>query len=304
MMAVSDHFTGPYAGPGLPRAQARPQPQYLLLMLLADYWRTKEPLPSQALVRLLADFDVTEASARAAIARLTRRGHLELTRDGRRTCYRLTEKADAELAGGLRRTLAFGERRAWDGHWTVVLFSVPEDRRDVRHSLRARLRWLGFAPVHDGSWVTPNPLQAEAAALLTELAVDSAVVLTALDESPRGQLLAAWDLEAVAGVYRDFLRRFGPLRSQVAAGSLGSAQALRARTELMDEWRNFRTRDPDLPGQLLPEGWPQAAARQLFTELYNGLGPLAAVRFRQLLSESAPELMDLVRYYNTESLIG
>ena len=97
--------------------------------------------------------------------------------------------------------------------------------------------------------------------------------------------------------------RRSPLRSQVAAGSLGSAQALRARTELMDEWRNFRTRDPDLPGQLLPEGWPQAAARQLFTELYNGLGPLAAVRFRQLLSESAPELVDLVRYYDTESLI-
>src|SRR6185437_5709628 len=104
MMAVSDHFTGPYAGPGLPRAQAGPQPQYLLLMLLADYWRTKEPLPSQALVRLLADFDVTEASARAAIGRLTRRGRLELTRDGRRTCYRLTENADTELAAGLRRT--------------------------------------------------------------------------------------------------------------------------------------------------------------------------------------------------------
>ena len=302
-MAISEDFSGPYAGTDLPRAQAGPQPQYLLLVLLADYWRIREPLPSQALVRLLADFDVTEASARAAIGRLTRRGHLELTRDGRRTCYRLTESTDTELAGGLRRTLTFGERRDWDGHWTVVLFSVPEDRRDVRHSLRARLRWLGFAPLHDGSWVTPNPLQAEVTAVLAELAVDSAVVLTALDESPRGRLLSAWDLESVAGAYLEFLRHFGPLEAQVTAGSLGSAQALRARTTLMEEWRNFRTRDPDLPGQLLPEGWPQAAARQLFIGLYNGLGPLAAVRFRQLLSESAPELVDLVRHYDTENLI-
>ena len=302
-MAISDDFSGPYAGTDLPRAQAGPQPQYLLLLLLADYWRTREPLPSQALVRLLADFDVSEASARAAIGRLTRRGHLELTRDGRRTCYRLTESTDTELAGGLRRTLAFGERRYWDGRWTLVLFSVPEDRRDVRHSLRGRLRWLGFAPLHDGSWVTPNPLQAEATAVLAELAVDSAVVLTALDESPRGRLLSAWDLESVAEAYREFLRHFGPLKAQVNAGSLGSAQALRARTTLMEEWRNFRTRDPGLPGQLLPEGWPQAAARQLFIELYDGLGPLAAVRFRQMLFESAPELVDLVRHYDTESLV-
>ena len=302
-MAISDDFSGPYAGTDLPRAQAGPQPQYLLLLLLADYWRTREPLPSQALVRLLADFDVSEASARAAIGRLTRRGHLELTRDGRRTCYRLTESTDTELAGGLRRTLAFGERRDWDGRWTVVLFSVPEDRRDVRHSLRARLRWLGFAPLHDGSWVTPNPLQAEATAVLAELAVDSAVVLTALDESPRGRLLSAWDLESVAEAYLEFLRHFGPLETQVTAGSLGSAQALRARTTLMEAWRNFRTRDPGLPGELLPEGWPQAAARQLFIGLYNGLGPLAAVRFRQMLSESAPELVDLVRHYDTESLM-
>jgi phenylacetic acid degradation operon negative regulatory protein len=302
-MAVSDDFSAPYAGTDLPRAQAGPQPQYLLLVLLADYWRIREPLPSQALVRLLADFDVSEASARAAIGRLTRRGHLELTRDGRRTCYRLTERTDNELASGLQRTLTFGERRTWDGHWTVVLFSVPEDRRDVRHSLRARLRWLGFAPLHDGSWVTPNPLQAEAAAVLTELDVDSAVVLTAVDESPRGRLLAAWDLESVAADYRDFLQHFTPLETQVRAGAVGSAQALRARTELMEEWRNFRTRDPDLPGQLLPQGWPQEAARRLFTGLYDGLGPLAAVRFRQLLSETAPELVNLVRHYNTESLI-
>ncbi len=302
-MAISDDFSGPYAGTDLPRAQAGPQPQYLLLLLLADYWPTREPLPSQALVRLLADFDVSEASARAAIGRLTRRGHLELTRDGRRTCYRLTESTDTELAGGLRRTLAFGERRDWDGRWTLVLFSVPEDRRDVRHSLRGRLRWLGFAPLHDGSWVTPNPLQAEATAVLAELAVDSAVVLTALDESPRGRLLSAWDLESVAEAYLEFLCHFGPLETQVTAGSLGSAQALRARTTLMEAWRNFRTRDPGLPGELLPEGWPQAAARQLFIGLYNGLGPLAAVRFRQMLSESAPELVDLVRHYDTESLM-
>ena len=45
-VSISDDFSGPYAGTDLPRAQTGPQPQYLLLVLLADYWRIREPLPS------------------------------------------------------------------------------------------------------------------------------------------------------------------------------------------------------------------------------------------------------------------
>lgn len=287
----------------LPRSQAGPQPQRLLLTLLGDYWwRQQEPIPSAALVRLLLDFDVSEASARAAFGRLTRRGLLELTRDGRRTCYRLTERADRKLTSTLHRILTFGEHREWDGRWTIVLFSVPENRRELRHSLRTRLRWLGFAPLQDGTWVSPNPLQARAELALRELGIDSGVVLTVVEEMPQGRLLSAWDLQSVATDYQEFLRRYGPLAAPMRAGSVGSAQALRARTELMDEWSDFFYSDPDLPTQLLPAGWPQAAARALFIELYDGLGLLGAVRFRQLIGEVAPDLAALVRQYGTESL--
>ena len=49
------------------------RPPRLLLTLLGDYWwRRTEPLPSAALVALLAEFGVSDSAARAALSRLTR----------------------------------------------------------------------------------------------------------------------------------------------------------------------------------------------------------------------------------------
>ena len=37
----------------------------------------------------------------------------------------------------------------------LVAFSIPEQNRAARDSLRKQLRWLGFAPLYDGLWVSP-----------------------------------------------------------------------------------------------------------------------------------------------------
>jgi phenylacetic acid degradation operon negative regulatory protein len=84
---------------------------------------------------------------------------------------------------------------------------------------------------------------------------------------------------------------------------VGASEALVARTAVMDEWRNFPNLDPDLPPELLPQPWPRADARKVFVEVYNGLGPLAQARFRQVLAELSPELADLARFHTT-SLAG
>ena len=59
----------------MPRFQVGFPPQHLLLALLGDYWSGRsEPLPSAALVDLLAEFDVNPSGARAALSRLSIRG--------------------------------------------------------------------------------------------------------------------------------------------------------------------------------------------------------------------------------------
>ena len=292
----------------LPRMQAGAQPQHLLITLLGDYWYgRKEHLPSAALVRLLAEFGVTPVGARAALSRLARRRLLESSKVGRRTYYGLTERASAVIGEGARRIFSFGvTSKSWSGQWTVAAFSVPEEQRDLRHALRTRLRWLGFAPLYDGVWVTAGDEAAAATAVLKELEIATATVMTATvaPGSPLdGHPLSAWDLAGLRQRYLDFLDKYAPLLERIRAGEVGASEALVARTAVMDEWRNFPNLDPDLPPELLPQPWPRADARKVFVEVYNGLGPLAQARFRQVLAELSPELADLARFHTT-SLAG
>src|ERR1017187_10659003 len=142
----------------LPRTQAGSQPQHLLLTLLGDYFLDGSvPIPSASLLSLLEGFGITSAGSRAALSRLSRRGLLASSKNGRNTYYRLTPRAAALLREGAQHIFSFGAaERPWSGRWTIVAFSVPEDQRQARPVLRTRLRWLGFAPLYDGLWISPH----------------------------------------------------------------------------------------------------------------------------------------------------
>ena len=68
----------------------------------------------------------------------------------------------------------------------------------------------------------------------------------------------------------------------------------------MDEWRAFPGLDPDLPGELLPDAWPRAAARELFIASYDLLGPLAAHRVRQIIARYSRDLATKAAYHSSE----
>ena len=83
------------------------------------------------------------------------------------------------------------------------------------------------------------------------------------------------------------------------AGEITTADALVARTRVMNEWRAFPAMDPDLPYELLPPAWPRAAARDLFITCYDLLGPLAARRVRQIIARYSPELAGRAAYHSS-----
>ncbi|OAA25894.1 transcriptional regulator, PaaX family [Frankia sp. EI5c] len=288
----------------LPRVQVGAQPQHLLTTLLGDYWAgSREHIPSVVLVGLLADFGVSTVGARAALSRLSRRGLLESSRIGRNTYYGLTGQACAAIRESMNRTLTFGLRRdPWDGRWTVASFSIPEDQRDVRHAVRARLRWLGFAPLYDGMWVTPRLVGEAARRVFGELGVTASTVLITTSEARRTDPrppMAAWDLSELARTYEAFIGAYAPLLERVRGGDVQGAEALAARTAVMESWARFPSLDPDLPIDLLPGGWPRREARTVFAEIYDGLAVPAVARVRELLAAVSPELADLVRLHTT-----
>ncbi|HEX4087863.1 MAG TPA: PaaX family transcriptional regulator C-terminal domain-containing protein, partial [Trebonia sp.] len=285
----------PWTTPG-PVAQRPPR---LLLTLLGDYWwQRTESLPSAAIVGLLAEFGVSDSAARAALSRLTRNGLLVTSRSGRRTFVRLSRRAADVLDDGGRRIFSFGATPApWDGMWSLVAFSIPEEHRSARDELRKELRWLGFAPLYDGLWVCPRDHAGDVMARLKDLGISTATAfratalpaVTADDAGggadpaasadtaagPHGALVTAdiparaWDLSGLRDRYQEFTEFAGLLRDQTVAGEITTADALVARTRVMNEWRAFPAMDPDLPDELLPPAWPRAAARDLFITCYD-----------------------------------
>ena len=266
---------------------------HLLSTLLADYWLQRpEYLPSAALVALLAEFGVSTPAARAALLRLHRRGLLETVRDGRHTSYAIAPSAGEVLAEEAYRFMAFGGTgREWDGHWTLAAFPP----RDQHRELRDRLRWLGFAPLYDGVRASPRDVGSPA--------LDGGTVFRAVAVPGGRAPISAWDLDEIAAMYQDFVNEYEPLRDSVHSGGVSEAEALLARTRIIERWRSFPGRDPDLPPELLPGLWQRAVAHEIFVDVYDALGPLAAIRVRQLLEPFAPELAPLVDYHTTASLV-
>jgi phenylacetic acid degradation operon negative regulatory protein len=289
----------------LPRAQAGSSPQHLLGTLIGGYWYgQRAALPSAALVGLLGEFGVSDVSARTALSRMARRGLLDVVRTGRRNAYALTDRAAGALRRGVRRALSFGaDESPWPGRWTVATFSVAEEHRAVRHLLRTRLTWLGFAPLYDGVWVCPHDRTAAASTAMSDLGVVTATVMTAevAGDSPvEGSPIRAWDLDALRLVYDELLAEYEPVRDRLRAKEIGAAEALVVRTAFMDAWRGVPSLDPDLPAELLPPHWPRRRTRAVFIELYDGLAVLAERRVVEVVARVDPDLAGVVRSHRTD----
>lgn len=278
------------AAADLPRTRAD-EPQHLLATLLGTYAIGREPVRAGVFPRLLAEFGISPAGSRNALSRVARRGLLERDGEGRARAYRMTASAREKQARRTRQFMSFGQPTPpWDGRWTMVLFSLPENDRTARQALRTRLTRAGFRSLRDGVWGTPRDRQAEAADLVLAIAPAPAAVLraelvTASTSFPDiDRMFGLADLRAA---YELFTGSFEPVCARARTADIPAREALVIRTRLMDEWREFADTDPDLPDELLPGGWPRNRARAVFTELDAALAPLATEYLNGLLAARA-----------------
>ncbi|MBB5866761.1 phenylacetic acid degradation operon negative regulatory protein [Allocatelliglobosispora scoriae] len=291
---IEEIFPDVATGSRLPRRQEGNSAQGLAATLVADYTLpTRAWLPSAAIVTLLVESGLSSGGARTAISRLARRGVLESSRDGRYSSYRLTEDAANELSAGGAWIARFGEReRVWDGHWTLVAFSLPEELSAQRRSLRAQLRWLGFAPLYDGLWVSPDAWNPTVEQRLSAAAFGAMTVMRAAQVDFAGGTarspVDAWDIPSIARHYEEFDRRWQPVLSQVGSEDVDGPAAVRIRTQIMDGYRHIPLLDPQLPTELLPQGWPRARIRDLFVAIYDGLAEQAEHHVSAIARRAAP----------------
>lgn len=289
--------------PHLPRELGGDTAQASIVTLLGEFWPQQDPppAPSAAIVELLGRLGVTEAAVRAALSRLSRRGTLDAFKVGRTTSYRLSDDVRASIPASELLTMSFGAAdRAWDGGWTVVVFSVPEAQRERRDLLREWLRWLGFGPLRDGVWISPRAsVDFVAKSLVDVLPADGLIFRTSYLVGEI-QPDAIWPLGQLRQVYDEFLGEFRPTVYQLRGGATSPTEALRLSLRLIGRWRGFPAVDPDLPRDTLPSDWPRDESRRLFANIYDAALPLAATWVRRVVARYDPAAAASVRVLSVD----
>jgi len=263
------------------------RPGALLLDLLGDLNRTgHREMRLKALVALGETIGASGPTVRVTLARLRERGWFLVRREGRESVYRLTTVAVSALDDGGRRIFRDAPQ-PWARQWSMAIYTVPESDRQTRDELRKRLGWLGFGPLAPATWICPYPrLEEIADAAATLPAARLTLLTTCAPGLAADRALAArcWDLDALGIEYHAFVtavRARMPLYRQAAAD--GRAAALIERVRLVNEYRRLAGRDPQLPEELQPTGWPGEEARRVFGQAHSLLAASSAAHYARLL---------------------
>jgi phenylacetic acid degradation operon negative regulatory protein len=258
----------------------------LVFGLFADYLRYRGgEVRLRGLIALMDCFEVREATVRVVVTRLRREGWLYSRRDGRETTYLLTERSWQRLDEGRCRIFRRVER-PWDGLWHTVIYSVPETERALREQLRRKLQWLGFGPLAQSVWVSPHDRVGE---VRQAFAGNESVRLDLFHSRAehaahdRDIVSRSWDLSKLDQDYNRLLTYYQPRLDGYRAGQLFGREALGERMRLMYDYRSFPVRDPDLPPELLPDGWAGRAAHEVFLQAHSLLRAPAEVYVDELL---------------------
>jgi phenylacetic acid degradation operon negative regulatory protein len=220
---------------------------------------------SGSVIDVLGRAGVSAEATRSTLTRMTGRGLLRRQRSGRRMYFGLTERSARILHDGAVRLWQTGAvNRDWDGTWTLLAFSLPGERQRERHDLRASLAWAGFGPIQGGLWIAPGT--PDVSELLSEhIRVFRGHADPSTDIAE--MIAGAYDLGALAERYEDFRARWAAARLE---------DPLAAKLLLITDWLQIIRRDPRLPAEHLPAGWPAAPAQELFRALNDRLTAPAA----------------------------
>jgi phenylacetic acid degradation operon negative regulatory protein len=256
-------------GPRRPGPARGPSARAYLLLLLGDYALDQgDAAWTHTLVDALGLVGFEEKAARQALTRGAAADLLTPRRVGRRTRWHITPAGHTSMTAAKTRLFATGPESDWNGDWLILLATVPENHRNLRHRLRTSLSWAGFGSLGPGVWLSPHPSHAaEAHQVLQSLGepVQGTLLHARLDNPDERQRLVtqAWDVADLDRQYQAFVDRFGAVRPD------SPGQALAELAHLVYEWRRLILADPGLPPNLLPPHWSGEPARRLLLDRHR-----------------------------------
>ncbi len=229
-----------------------------LFTLFAEFLWPEGRAPVALLVRWMRALGFSEPAVRAAVSRSAARGWL-IREPGRGAIYRLAPRVRWQVERVRERL--YQPPPPWDQKLRLLLYHVPENRRNDRDRFRKELALLGFGTPYPGVWVNPSPRLEAARELVAYYGLERYVELFLAERhsfGPLDRLLAAsYDLEAAHRANRSFLEQAWALPEDPEAAFAELVRLVHARRKLLFA-------DPGLPEELLPADWPGRMVQTVF----------------------------------------
>jgi len=248
-----------------------------------------------SIVQMMKQFGISESSVRGAIFRMVKQNYLQTRKVKNKSFYSLTDEGKRNTIDGVRRVYK-SRTHHWDGHWRLLTYSFPEEKRELRNQIRKELNWLGFGLITNSTWINPNHVEAQVQKLIDTYEIEDNVVFFRSSEimSPSTEKIIhkGWDLKHISSQYDTFIEQHTEIlenfRERAFKNELTDEQCFIERTSLVHEFRKFLFEDPGFPTDLQPDYWSGTQAYDLFGEIHQLLA-LPAVRFFDSVFQGPPD---------------
>lgn len=180
---------------------------------------------------------------RGVLAKLKKLGWAEKVVKEDDIFYQITNKGEKEFDKILKPLKAAG---TWDGRWRLVIFDIPETKRDVRDRLRRALDKLGLGILQASVWISPNDIKSEIEEIGKKLDIKESLrffEVTRNKSLDKTIIEKSWNLPEITDLYRKFNLEVGQVMRSFDKTSKPSFSA----KKLIYEYALILQKDPILP---------------------------------------------------------
>ncbi|MBZ5751884.1 MULTISPECIES: phenylacetic acid degradation operon negative regulatory protein PaaX [Metabacillus] len=267
--------------------------QSMIFTIYGDYIRNYgNKIWIGSLIRLLKEFGHNEQGVRVAISRMVKQGWIQSEKQGNKSYYFLTDRGVNRIEEAANRIYKMNPSE-WDGKWRILMYTIPEEKRQIRDELRQELLWSGFGSFSNSCWISPNNLEKEVKLLIEKYDISEYVDFFVSDyigpKDNQSLMEKSWPLEEIKSKYEEFISKYSKQfivhQSVISRGEMSDSECFVERTKLIHEYRKFLFIDPGLPKELLPPMWSGDHATLLFSQYYKILAEPASRFFEDVFQK-------------------
>lgn len=100
------------------------------------------------------------ARIKGSVSRLEKKGYIK-KRSGAKEVFVLTEKGKEKAMLYAIKKMKIASQKTWDKKWRLVMFDVPEEKKQARRAINFALKRLGCAQYQKSVFITPFPCEKE-----------------------------------------------------------------------------------------------------------------------------------------------